>query len=71
MFTEFFLPPPQKSPRKQPALLSLVELQNGMTISIVIADGSLKVHLIQSLAVLTVYGGEGFLISGDGTHIKT
>ncbi|WJX28181.1 hypothetical protein P8452_16932 [Trifolium repens] len=48
-----------------------VELQNGMTVSIVTADGSLKVHLIQSLAVLTVYGGEGFLISGDGTHIKT
>ncbi|KAK2423114.1 Integrase-type DNA-binding superfamily protein [Trifolium repens] len=48
-----------------------VELQNGMTVSIVTAYGSLKVHLIQSLAVLTVYGGEGFLISGDGTHIKT
>ncbi|KAK2444180.1 MAG2-interacting protein [Trifolium repens] len=42
------------------------DLQNGMTVSIVTADGSLKVHLIQSLAVLTVYGGEGFLISGDG-----
>ncbi|WJX45318.1 hypothetical protein P8452_32205 [Trifolium repens] len=34
-----------------------VELQNGMTVSIVTAYGSLKVHLIQSLAVLTVYGG--------------
>ncbi|WJX26469.1 hypothetical protein P8452_15390 [Trifolium repens] len=33
-----------------------VELQNGMTVSIVTAYGSLKVHLIQSLAVLTVYG---------------
>ncbi|WJX27768.1 hypothetical protein P8452_51008 [Trifolium repens] len=29
-----------------------VELQNGMTVSVVTADGSLKVHLIQSLAVL-------------------
>jgi hypothetical protein len=29
-----------------------VKLQNGMTVRVVTADGSLKVHLIQSLAVL-------------------